>query len=261
MTQLDFNFCQRWRQHRSSYRPAGEPIDTRRFEVRPLSEHAAKRFICEHHYSNSYPAAVFRAGLYHHPSASCEELVGVAVFSVPVNNAAIPLYTGQEAGQGCELGRFVLLDEVPANGETFFLGKAFRLLHQAKPRLKAVVAYADPMERRDAAGNLTKPGHCGTIYRAFNGVYQGRSRPRTLFATTSGQTVNERTLSKLRQQDSGREYAARQLAELGAPAIADREDPAEYLARVEALGVLRRVRHPGNHVFSWALRERRRGGT
>lgn len=258
MNQLDFAFCQRWRQHRSLYRPAGEPIDASRYEVRPLEEAAARAFVCAHHYSRSFPAAIFRAGLYHRPSPFAWELVGVAVFSVPCNNQVVPSYVpGVTAGQGCELGRFVLLDEVPANGETFFLGKSRRLLRAAKPHLRAVVAYADPLERRDAAGNLVKPGHNGTIYKSFNGRYHGRSKPRTLFTTPGGQMVNERTLSKLRQQDTGREYAARQLVDLGAPAMTDREEPADYLTRIERLGVLRRMRHPGNHVFTWEIGPKR----
>ena len=48
-----------------SYRPAGEPIDPRRYEVAAIaSDRTAKDFVLPHHYSGSYPAARFRFGLF-----------------------------------------------------------------------------------------------------------------------------------------------------------------------------------------------------
>lgn len=69
---------QRWAQGRDSYRPAGEPIQTRLYEVAELDELDAKAFVVEHHYSRSYPAARWRFGLHR-----AGRLVGVAVFSGP----------------------------------------------------------------------------------------------------------------------------------------------------------------------------------
>ena len=72
--------CQRWTHGRGSYRVAGEPIDTRRYEVAPIADDTTpKRFVVQHHYSGTYPAARFRFGLFHRSGA----LEGVAVFSVP----------------------------------------------------------------------------------------------------------------------------------------------------------------------------------
>jgi hypothetical protein len=51
-----------------------------------------------------------------------------------MNNHAVPKYTGLEALAGVDLGRFVLLDQVEANGESWFLGRAFELLAQQAPR-------------------------------------------------------------------------------------------------------------------------------
>ena len=45
-------------------------------------------------------------------------VVGVAVFSVPMHGGVIPKHTGVAAAEGVELGRFVLRDSVPGNGET-----------------------------------------------------------------------------------------------------------------------------------------------
>ena len=56
---------QRWSNGRSSYRPAGEPIDTRRYEVAEIPlDTPAKLFVVSHHYSRSYPAARRRFGMY-----------------------------------------------------------------------------------------------------------------------------------------------------------------------------------------------------
>jgi hypothetical protein len=76
---------QRWRARRDSYRPVGEPIHTRLYEVAPIAiDGPAKDFVIHHHYSGSYPAARFRFGLYRH-----QVLVGVAVFSHPCGDRGL----------------------------------------------------------------------------------------------------------------------------------------------------------------------------
>ena len=125
--------CQRFQERRERYRPAGEVIDPARFEVEPIEELTAKRFVERHHYSGSYPAACVRVGLFRRTLGHVRDLVGVAVFSVPPQPAAIPRWTGTHAG--LELGRLVLLHDVPGNGESWFLGGAFRVL-QAATRLR-----------------------------------------------------------------------------------------------------------------------------
>jgi hypothetical protein len=49
--------CQRWRDRRDSYRPAGEVIATQDYTVASLpSDAVAKAFVQQHHYSGTYPA-------------------------------------------------------------------------------------------------------------------------------------------------------------------------------------------------------------
>jgi hypothetical protein len=68
---------QRWRNHRTLYRPAGEVIRPADYEVAAIhSDHEAKAFVLAHHAFKTYPAARFRFGLYRHG-----QLVGVAVCS------------------------------------------------------------------------------------------------------------------------------------------------------------------------------------
>lgn len=164
--------CQRWRERRDSYRPAGETIATHAHEVAPIADDStAKAFVVRHHYSASYPAARFRVGLYRRG-----ELAGVAVFSQPSSQGVLnALPCGVEGGVA--LGRFVLLDEVEANGETWFLARAFQLA--AREGFAGVVSDSDPEPRTTAEGRVAFGGHIGTIYQASNAVYLGRTPRRT----------------------------------------------------------------------------------
>jgi hypothetical protein len=243
---------QRWRDRRDSYRPAGEPIDVTRYGVALLDEAPARDFVVQHHYSASYPAARCRVGMYR----AGGELVGVAVFSVPMNQRAIPKYTGQLANAGVELGRFVLLDDVPANGETWFLARAFDLLRVAKPGVKAVLSYSDPVPRKTLAGDVVTPGHVGTIYQAHNATHVGRSASRTQLLDAAGRVISPRMLSKLRNDEQGAAYAYQSLRDRGAPPRLALESGRDYVARVSAAGSFRKERHPGNLAYAWGLDKR-----
>src|SRR4051794_6652725 len=99
---------QRWKHRRTSFRPL-DPIDTTKYEVAAIdTDTPAKNFVLNHHYSMSYPATRFRFGLY-----TAGRLVGVAIFSHPVNDKALTNVFGGSALESVELGRFVLLDSVP----------------------------------------------------------------------------------------------------------------------------------------------------
>jgi hypothetical protein len=247
---------QRWNHRRDSFRPAGELITPGDYGVELVDEKTAKAFVLEHHYSGSYPASRCRVGLYRRRSALGgigRDLVGVAIFSVPMNPRTLPKWTGQPSG--CELGRFVLLDDVPGNGETWFLARAFKLLRQAKPDLKAVVSYSDPVPRATPSGRVVMPGHVGTIYQAHNGVYHGRGKARTLIKCGQ-QVVSDRALSKLRNGERGDGHVYDRLVELGAPTRNAGEGAREYVKRALSTPAFTRERHPGNHVYTWSLTKR-----
>lgn len=251
LTESPVASCQRWRHGRTAFRSlsADTAFDRRRYSVDALAEQVAKRFIGEHHYSRSYPAAVFRVGLF----GIKGRLEGVCVFSVPMNQRVVPAYTGLAPNEGVELGRFVLLDETPCNGESFFLGRAFELLRQDKPHLRSVVSYSDPVARHTADGSVLTPGHVGIIYQAHNGRYLGRGSARTLHMARDGRVVSPRTLSKIRLGEKGWEPAQRSLENMGAPAREFGESGSDWVTRVLASELLRPVRHPGNHCYAWAL--------
>jgi len=238
--------AQRWRERRDSYRPAGEVIRTGDFEVAALgSDSLARAFVERHHYSASYPAARFRFGLLERG-----EFVGVAVFSHPSNDRTLTKVFPGSATDSVELGRFVLLDRVPGNGETWFLARCFEQLR--REGLRGVVSFSDPVARTTAAGAVIFGGHVGTIYQAHNAVYLGRGRPATLRLLADGRLLAPRALSKLRNLERGWRYIAGQLIAAGASAQGIGTDPRAWLER-ELPRVARGIRHPGNHKYAWAL--------
>lgn len=254
--------CQRWRDRRPRYRPAGERFDTSRAAVQVIDEGAAKAFVRQHHYSGTYPAARVRAGLFIKDRFSRERLAGVAVFSVPMHQAIVPNYFGGLApNAGVELGRLVLLDEVPGNAESWFVARAFRALKGELAGVDGVLSYSDPVERLNEAGELVKRGHVGIVYQALNATYLGRARGGTQILASNGQVVNRRTLSKLRNDEVGAGYAYEQLRELGAPERKPLEDGKAYAERAILEGGFRKMRHPGNHTYVWWLGDRARRPT
>lgn len=248
-----FPVVQRWRERRASYRPAREVVDTRTLGVEPIDEARARAFVELHHYSGSYPAARCRAGLFQTRPLSSPELVGVAVFSVPMNEATTKKYLGLGIRAGVELGRFVLLDDVGANAETWFLSRAFRLLKLEKREVRGVVSFSDPVQRSSADGSVVMPGHLGSIYQAGNATYLGRGSRGSLVLAPDGRALSPRALSKLRCDGQGAAYAYRQLLAAGAPPRQLGEAGAAYVDRALKEGQFRRLRHPGNHVYAWSF--------
>lgn len=244
--------CQRWRERRESYRPAGEPIDPTRHGVEVVEERDARRFVVDHHYSASYVAARLAVGLFRSRAWVTPELVGVAVFSVPAGPKVLDCwFPGVEA---VELGRLVLLDDVPANGESWFIARAFRLLRRALPNVGGVLSFSDPVQRVSLDGRVVTPGHIGVIYQATNGAHLGRSTPRTLVLSPDGSVLSERALSKLRTGDRGADYTYAQLQRWGAPTRRLGEDGGDYVRRALADRTrFRRIRHPGNIAYGWRL--------
>jgi len=204
-----------WTHGRGSYRVAGEPIESRRYEVASIADdRTAKAFVVAHHYSGTYPAARFRFGLYRR-----HELVGVAVFSVPANPRSLAVLPGS-AADSVELGCFVLVDDVPANGESWFLGRCFAQLR--REGLAGVGSFSDPVLRTDAAGCVVFGGHLGTIYQAHNATYRGRSRAELRRVLPDGSVVHNRALTKIRNRRRGWRYAVAQLVRAGARPPRDR---------------------------------------
>jgi hypothetical protein len=236
---------QRWLFGRDSYRPPAEVIATREYEVSAIGRYQdARQFVLDHHYSGTYPAARFCFGLYRHAKLS-----GVAVFSHPVSDLTLTGVFKAPAIAGVELGRFILLDEVPGNGETWFLARCFE--HLRREGIVGVVSFSDPTARTNVHGETVFAGHIGTIYQAANGRYLGRSAPRSLHILPDGQVLSSRALQKIRSGSQGWRYAASLIEAHGAAPI-DFERRREWLA-TWLPKITRRARHFGNHKYAWPL--------
>lgn len=235
---------QRWRNHRTCYRPEGELINPALYDVATIDgDHQARAFIEAHHYSKSYPAARFRFGLYEKGA-----LVGVAVFSHPCHDRVLTSVFPFPAIMSVELGRFALLDTVPGNGESWFLARCFEKLRSES--LEGVVSFSDPLPRKAADGRIVHRGHVGTIYQAFNGVYLGLSAKRSLRLLPDGTVLSDRAIQKIRRQERGWRYASGILQDFGALPL--RGDPVAWLSHWLPK-LTTRVRHPGNHKYAWPL--------
>lgn len=249
--------CQRWKERKASYRKIGEGFDPKGYRVRLVSEREAKAFVLAHHYAGSMPAARRCVGLFR-AFGPLETLCGAAVFSVPAQGRAITAHLGVEPARGVELGRFVLAPEVEGNAESFFGARALRLVGEALPEVQGVLSYSDPLERQDAQGLVVKPGHIGTIYQALGADYLGTSAARWLLLDRRGAVLSERAVSKVRGGERGDGGAYEQMRRAGLGDRRTMESGAAYVERAirEALcaGILRRVRHTGNHIYTFNLR-------
>jgi hypothetical protein len=241
---------QRWRNGRDRYRPPDEPINPKHYEVAQLAgDVEAKAFVLAHHYSGTYPAARFRFGLYRGP-----DLVGVAVYSHPTNDRVLTSVFDCSPREAVELGRFVLVDDVPGNGESWFLARTFELLR--KTAICGVVSFSDPVPRRSVSGRLIMPGHVGTIYQAHNGQYLGRGTPRRIHLLPNGHILHARTLQKIRAGERGWQYAAEQLQRAGASRPPRQQEQRRAWLAQELAHLTRTFQHPGNHRYAWRLHPR-----
>lgn len=241
---------QRWRDRRDSYRPAGEPIQTRRYEVASIElDRVARDFVQRHHYSGSMCPARRRFGLYRR-----EQLVGVAVFGVPQNYATYKALPG-DRDECVDLGRFVLLDDVPANGETWFLARCFDALR--RDGFVSVVSFSDPAPRKTKTGHVVFGGHVGTIYQAHNAIYMGRSKSERKWLLPCGRVLSARGLSKVRNDERGGRDTKLALQAAGAPELAPDADAKAWLS-TWLPRVCTPLRHPGNHKYAWAIPRRAR---
>ena len=239
---METSVCQRWLSGRHSWRPAGELIDPRRFEVAPVEAADAKAFVRAHHYSRSCCSLVRRHGLY----AGCS-LVGVAVFASPQVDAVLRPW---RRGEALELGRLVLLEEVPGNGESWFVRQCLELL--AREGFAGVVSFADPEARESADGGVLFPGHLGVVYQSLGAVYTGRGARKTQYLLRDGRELPNRAQSKIRGGERGVRYAVKALVAEGAREPAPGEDLSAWLRAERARLTVSRP-HQGNHRYVWAL--------
>lgn len=254
----------RWRERRTTWRPEAEDFDRRKFGVEIIGKGEALDFVTRHHYSRSLPPTSIRVGLFRSRTFFAPELVGVATLGGGASQAIVPHWCPNlVAADGMFLSRFVLLDEVEYNAETFFLKRVFKALRATRPAVRVVISYSDPVPRRDEGGVLTMPGHIGRIYQIKGASYRDRTEPEKKWLDERGCLLDGRSLSKVRALDrdnpaksKGGESYARHLVALGAPPRRIGEAFTAWLERVTegGEGPFRAMRHPGNHVYLFSPR-------
>lgn len=253
--------CQRWHRKREFYEAGAAPINARRYGVELISEDQARDFLQTHHYAgaDSYPATQVRVGLFRCTGYTSPELVGAMVFGIPSSSASFAKWTpGLPTEKGTVLQRLAIVPGVEANGETWFLGRAFEALRSELPQVRVVLSYSDPVPRMNEQGVEYKPGHIGRIYQAHNGVYLGTTARDDTYLLPSGEIIAPRSMSKLRNSERGGARLEQKLLEKGAPARLPGESDRDYAYRlVRGDLFLRRRRRPGNHVYAWPVVEAR----
>lgn len=247
-------WCQRTTERQQSWRHISEGgFNQRDYTAVPLSWKTARDFVVQHHYSGSYATQKLRYGLVRRAD---EQLVGVATFGPPQSEGVLtnPL-PGMDYTTATEWNRLVLLDEVPANAESWF-GR--RCLAAAREQgVKAVVTFADPVPRPDAG----MPGHAGIIYQALGAWYCGRATAGDLLVLPTGTVLTRRVVQKIRKWERGSGGVVRRFVAAGAPEPLPGECGKAYLCRAKAAVQPLTVDHPGNHRFILPLgtgREQRR---
>ena len=182
-----------------------------------------------------------------------DELVGVAVFGVPSHQAVLTnVFPDLEPYKSTlVLSRFVLLDKVPGNGETWFLGQVFHAA--ADEGLRGVVSFADPVMRRAADGTVVVPGHRGTIYAAKGSLALGRTDPGIVFVLPDGTSLDRRALSKVRRDECGHDYVERRLAAFGVSPRRRGESGEAFLDRARVGAGVVALRHGGCYRYAFRL--------
>ncbi|MER6687468.1 hypothetical protein [Streptomyces olivaceoviridis] len=209
-----------------------------------------------HHYSQSWPAIRLAMGLIdvETPGPYGGALVGVVALGIPMHrNVLTGVFPRLEPyRQALELSRLVLLDEVPANAESWFTARAFRLA--AAYGIRGIVAHSDPHPRirRGKSGlpEQVHPGHWGTVYQALGMHYLGRTRSRRLIVLPDGSVLTDRVKSKIHRNEPGHVGAERRLQTFGARPRDEGEPGVAWLA--EALHTIGAtvLDHRGNHRYA-----------
>lgn len=243
------DFTQRWKRKKAVYQPLREYFNSRDFEIEEIGDVIAKEFVITNHYTNTYPVARKRFGLFEKGN-----LVGVAVYSHPMSEKVITNVFGcEKASDGLELGRLVLLDAVLANAESFFVAECHRRL---KKDFVGVVSFSDDLPKYSADGKKTFVGHLGIVYQALGATFLNRSSPVRQFILPDGSNLSKRTISKIRNGEVGWQYSSRILQNFGAD-----ECPAVDRKRKEWLefwlkSLTKRFQHPGNLRYAWSFNKK-----
>ena len=142
--------------------------------------------VAEFHYSRGGSnTAVYVHGLY---EKGTDKLCGIAWW-LPPTRVACESVDKENWKKVLSLTRLVVLPGVPKNACSFLLSRSVKLI-KADKRFTSLVTYADESQ-----------GHVGTIYKASNWVYVGKTGPYPRWLDIHGkQVASKATVNRTKAQ-------------------------------------------------------------
>lgn len=158
-----------------------------RLVIKEVDRILAKKIIVENHYSNKWNSSfgTFNVGIFKEDDP--DNCLGVAVFGNLMNPQSYKSIGNINKGEIIELNRMWIDDCLGKNSESILISKSFKLLKHKMPHVKFVQSFAD--------GRLG----CGTIYKATNFKYYGKSN--TIFGQSK---IDGEIIHKVRFENTGR---------------------------------------------------------
>jgi len=147
------------------------------WEVREIPFADGRQFIEQHHYAKGGSnTRVYMHGLFSKYSTT---LMGVAWW-LPPTRVACESVNRAEWQRVLSLTRLAVHPAVPKNGCSFLLARSIKII-KAEGRFCSLVTYADESQ-----------GHTGTIYKASNWDYIGRTGPYPRWEDAEGKQVAQK---------------------------------------------------------------------
>lgn len=139
----------------------GDAAGMESFSVREITYAEAKPLILNKHYAQRMPSVSYAFGLF-----KGAELVGVCTIGKPASPSLCTGLLGRDyAHLVYELNRLIVIEGLPKNTLSYFVGKVQRALRNKD---MVIVSFADE-----------GAGHQGYIYQATNFIYTGKTKERT----------------------------------------------------------------------------------
>lgn len=244
---MEVDFTQRWRERRAVFLQKQVFFNPCRHEVGKIPPKLAADWIIKNHYLGSFPSAsvcygIFRSG----------ELAGVAVLGTAQHKNTIPNVFGPAHAKDCLLlQRFALEDVLEFNAESYFLARVRAALK--REGYCGILTMSDETPKTDALGNITFPGHIGTIFKSDNAIYLGRTAKSEEYIFADGSVLANRSFSKLVNNESGWNYMAQRFEFYGASVCpANVEDRREWGFYWRGR-LTRKQKNSGKLRYAWSL--------
>lgn len=158
------------------------------FEVRDVAHGIAAAFIREYHYARGCSnTGVYSHGLFVRGDTE-NVLLGAAMWLPPTRRAAESVNLENWRGV-LSLTRLAVHPEMPRNSASFLIGRSIRAIKRDR-RFSDLVTYADESQ-----------GHEGTIYKATNWAYVGRTGPYPRWVSAEGRQVARQSTKSRKDAD------------------------------------------------------------